>query len=158
MNTNYAGFWLRFVAIIIDGIIIGVVQAFVIVPILAAIGFSAFSTMESMDMNDPGEAAGMFGALMAMMGTTWILSIAIQVIYFTVMESSKTQATVGKMALGLKVTDVNGNKLDFTKALIRNLGRILSNMTMLIGYIIAGFTAKKQALHDFIAGTIVVKK
>jgi uncharacterized RDD family membrane protein YckC len=74
------------------------------------------------------------------------------------MESSKMQATIGKLALGLKVTDLEGNKLDFTKALVRNLSRIVSNLTMLIGYIIAAFTEKKQALHDIIAGTLVLKK
>ena len=68
------------------------------------------------------------------------------------------QATIGKMALGIIVTDMNGAKLTLSKAFVRNLSRILSNLTMLIGYIIAAFTEKKQALHDIIAGTIVVKK
>lgn len=158
MNTNYAGFWLRFVAVIIDGIIIGVVQSFVFVPILAAVGLSFASGAEDMDLSDPDQAAGMIGTIMAAAGGLWILAMIIQVLYFTFMESSKMQATVGKLALGLKVTDLEGNKLDFTKALIRNLSRIISNLTMLIGYIIAGFTEKKQALHDMIAGTLVLKK
>jgi uncharacterized RDD family membrane protein YckC len=158
MNTNYAGFWMRFVAIIIDGIIIGVVQSFVFVPILAAAGFGFASGAENMDLSDPDQAAGMIGAIMAAAGGLWILAMVIQVLYFTFMESSKLQATVGKLALGIKVTDLQGNKLDFTKALIRNLSRIISNFTLLIGYIIAGFTEKKQALHDMIASTLVVKK
>jgi uncharacterized RDD family membrane protein YckC len=158
MNTNYAGFWLRFVALIIDVIIIGCVQTFIIVPILAAIGIGAAGTMSGMDMDDPEQAVGMIGAVMAMMSTVWLISLGIQIIYYTVMESSKSQATVGKLALGLKVTDAEGNKLDFTKALIRNLCKIISNVTFLIGYIMAGFTEKKQALHDIIASTLVVKK
>lgn len=68
------------------------------------------------------------------------------------------QATIGKMALGIIVTDMNGAKLTLSKAFVRNISRILSNLTMLIGYIIAAFTEKKQALHDIIAGTLVVKK
>ncbi len=91
-------------------------------------------------------------------GTYWILAMCIQVLYFTLMESSKTQATVGKMAMGIIVTDTNGAKLDFAKAFVRNLCRLLSNLTLLIGYIIAAFTEKHQALHDIIAGTLVVKK
>ncbi|MBL7873054.1 MAG: RDD family protein [Cyclobacteriaceae bacterium] len=158
MNTNYAGFGQRLVAIIIDVIIIGVVQSFVFVPILAAAGLGFASGAENMDFSDPDQAAGMIGAIMAAAGGVWLLAIIIQVLYFTFMESSKMQATVGKLALGLKVTDLQGNKLDFTKALIRNLSRILSNFTMLIGYIIAAFTEKKQALHDIIAGTLVLKK
>jgi uncharacterized RDD family membrane protein YckC len=155
---TYAGFGLRLVAIIIDVIIVGVLQSFVIVPVLAAIGFGMFSGASSMDMNDPEAAVGMAGAIMAMAGTYWILATCVQVLYFTFMESSKLQATVGKMALGLIVTDMNGNKLDFGKAFIRNLCRIISNLTLLIGYIIAGFTEKRQALHDIIAGTLVIKK
>lgn len=158
MNTNYAGFGQRLVAIIIDGIIIGVVQSFVFIPILAAMGLGFASGAENMDFSDPDQAAGMFGAIMAAAGATWILAMIIQVLYFSFMESSKAQATVGKMALGLKVTDLQGNKLDFSKALIRNLCRLISNLTMLIGYIIAAFTEKKQALHDIIAGTLVLKK
>jgi uncharacterized RDD family membrane protein YckC len=62
------------------------------------------------------------------------------------------------MALGLKVTDTDGNSLDFVKALVRNVCKIISGMIMGIGYIMAGFTEKKQGLHDIIANTLVVKK
>lgn len=53
---------------------------------------------------------------------------------------------------------MNGNKLDFSKALVRNLCRIISNLTFLVGYIVAAFTEKRQALHDLIAGTLVLRK
>lgn len=154
---TYAGFGLRLVAIIIDWIIIGILQSFVIVPILVAMGFSMFAG-SAMDTGDPEAAAGMIGAIMAMVGTFWILALCISILYFTFMESSKLQGTVGKLALGIIVTDMNGAKLDFGKAFIRNLCRVISNMTLLIGYIIAGFTEKRQALHDIIAGTLVIKK
>lgn len=65
---------------------------------------------------------------------------------------------MGKLALGLIVTDENGGKLDLVKALIRNVSKIISSMILLIGYIMAGFTEKKQALHDIIAKTLVVRK
>ncbi len=158
MNTNYAGFWLRFVAAIIDGIIIGVVQTFIFVPLLAAVGLGFASGAENMDFSDPEQAAGMMASIAALMGGYWILTICIQVLYSTFMESSKFQATVGKLALGLIVTDLSGTKLDFSKALVRNLCKIISNFTLFIGYIMAGFTEKKQALHDMIASTLVVKK
>ncbi|HEY5824758.1 MAG TPA: RDD family protein [Cyclobacteriaceae bacterium] len=155
---TYAGFGLRLVAIIIDWIIIGVLQSFVIVPILVAMGFSMFAGASTMDTGDPEATAGMIAAIMAMAGTFWILAMCIQVLYFSFMESSNLQGTVGKLALGIIVTDMNGAKLDFGKAFIRNLCRIISNMTLFIGYIIAGFTEKRQALHDIIAGTLVIKK
>jgi uncharacterized RDD family membrane protein YckC len=74
------------------------------------------------------------------------------------MESSNYQASIGKMVLGVKVTDINGAKLDFVKAFVRNISKIISSFILFIGYIMAGFTDKKQALHDMIAGTLVVKK
>ncbi len=158
-SSNYAGFWLRFVAVIIDGIIIGILQSVVIMPILAMLGFGVASSQgfdfENMSEDD---VLGMVAAFTAAASAMMTVSFVIRTLYFTLMESSKYQATLGKMALGLKVTDTNGNKLDLVKALIRQLSKIISGMILLIGYIMAGFTEKKQALHDMIAGTLVVKK
>ena len=158
MNSNYAGFWLRLVAVIIDGIVIGCIQSLVFVPMLAAVGFGIASNIESMDMQDSGDIMGMVGVIVAALSAYWVLAMCIQILYFSLMESSKFQGTLGKMALGIKVTDMNGAKLDFVKAFLRNLCKIISNFTLLIGYIMAGFTEKKQALHDMIASTLVVKK
>ncbi len=158
MNSTYAGFWLRFVAYIIDYIIIYVVQSFIFIPILGIFGISFASQMNNMEGMSEAEAMGMVASMMAMAGTTALLSAIIAILYWTFMESSKFQATVGKLVLGLQVTDVNGAKLDFVKALIRNVSKIISGMILFIGYIMAGFTEKKQGLHDIIAGTLVVKK
>ncbi len=67
------------------------------------------------------------------------------------------QGTVGKKILGLRVTDLNGNRVSFGRASGRFFGKIVSGFTLMIGYIMAGFTEKKQALHDMIAGCLVVK-
>lgn len=157
MNTNYAGFWLRFVAVIIDGIIVGVAQGFIIVPILGAFGLNFASNLQDGDMSE-AEAVGMVASLMATMGTTILISGIIAILYYVLMETSKFQGTIGKIALGLKVTDMNGEKLDMPKSLIRNLCKIISGLILYIGYMMAGFTEKKQALHDMIASTLVVKK
>lgn len=157
MNTNYAGFWLRFVALVIDGIIVGVAQSFIIVPILGVFGFNLANNLQDGDMSE-AEAIGMVASIMATMGTTILISSILAMLYYVLMETSKYQATVGKIALGLKVTDMNGEKLDVTKSLIRNLSKIISGLILYIGYIMAGFTDKKQALHDMIASTLVVKK
>jgi uncharacterized RDD family membrane protein YckC len=158
-NSNYAGFWMRFVAVIIDGIIIGIMQFVVIMPILAMLGLG-FASMQDFNFNNITEedAVGMAGAIIAAMTAISGVSFVIQTLYFSLMESSKYQATVGKMALGLKVTDMNGDKLDFVKALLRQVCKIISGMIFLIGYIMAGLTEKKQALHDMIAGALVVRK
>ena len=158
-SSNYAGFWLRFVALIIDSIIIQTVQSLVIIPVLVMIGLTAF-VPSGFDFSNISEddALAMIPAILSMIYSMMFLSTLIQVLYYSLMEASKNQATLGKMALGLKVTDIDGNRLDFMKAFLRNIGKILSSMIMLIGYIMAGFTEKKQALHDILASTLVVKK
>lgn len=155
---EYAGFWLRFVAYIIDYIIIWVVQAFIAIPILAAVGITFVQNANSMESMSESDMMGMIMGAVAAASATALLTTILVVLYFTLMESSKYQATVGKLALGLIVTDESGAKLDFVKALVRNLCKIISSMILMIGYIMVGFTEKKQGLHDIIAKTLVVKK
>ncbi len=156
---EYAGFWLRFVAVIIDSIILQIVNFIVIIPILGALGFGFFSALEGMETGyvSDEEAVGMAVAFASTMGAISLLTFIVQVLYYTLMQSSAKQATLGKMALGLKVTDMEGNRLDFGKSLVRELCKIISSAILMIGYIMAGFTEKKQALHDIIPGTLVVK-
>jgi uncharacterized RDD family membrane protein YckC len=74
------------------------------------------------------------------------------------MECSDNQATLGKMAIGIIVTDLNGNKISFGRATGRYFGKIISSVILLIGFFMAAFTEKKQAFHDIITGCLVVKK
>ena len=87
----------------------------------------------------------------------WTMFLCAGWIYEAAMESSSKQATLGKMALRLKVTDEHGSRISFARASARYFSKILSRMILMIGYIMAGFTARKQALHDMIAGTLVVR-
>ena len=157
-TSNYAGFWLRFVAYLLDYIVIYIIQVFVFVPILGLLGFTMFAT-GGFDFSNISEeeAFGMVLAVMSAILAASALVFVIQTLYFSLMESSKYQATLGKMALGLKVTNLNGGRLDLGKSILRNIGKVISGMILLIGYIMAGFTDKKQALHDMIAGALVVK-
>ena len=144
---SYAGFWRRFIAAVIDSLVIGVVYS--IAAMIAGVGMMGFH-----NMNDPAAAsAAMSGFLfLCMVGAVagWL--------YYALMESSSNQGTLGKMALGLRVTDLDGRRISFGKATGRYFAKILSSMTLMIGYIMAGFTQKKQALHDFVTGTLVLTK
>lgn len=82
----------------------------------------------------------------------------VKVFYFSFMESSKWMGSIGKRILGMKVTDLDGNRLSLGRAFGRNLAKILSAITSFIGFIMALFNKKKRTLHDFIAKTVVVKK
>ena len=158
MHSTFAGFWLRFVAYIIDTVIIYALQSFIFLPIFGLLGISFASRADEFENMYEAEAMGAIGAMVGASSAVFLLSTVIALLYWSLMESSKYQATVGKLALGLKVTDMDGKSLDFVKALVRNLCKIISGMIMCIGYIMAGFTEKKQGLHDIIANTLVVKK
>jgi uncharacterized RDD family membrane protein YckC len=139
-QDNYAGFWLRFAAYIIDAII-----AWVFLFIFSMV----FGTGMAFSPNFEEVSAGFWGFM--------IVFYAGIILYFPLMESSKWQATLGKRAVGIIVTDMNGQKISFTNALGRFFAKILSAIILYIGFIMAGFTEKKQGLHDIVAGTLVIK-
>lgn len=140
--VTYAGFWIRFGAAFIDGLIMYVIQ------MVITLAFVGGITMSPEYM----QSAGMGGLLLY-----YVVILGINLIYFAVMESSSYQATFGKRALGLKVTDKNYERLSLGQAVGRYLAKIPSALILGIGYLMAGWTEKKQALHDMIAGTYVVK-
>ncbi|MCU1275402.1 MAG: domain containing protein [Bryobacterales bacterium] len=148
--VRYAGFWRRFVALIIDGLVFA--PLFLII-VAVALPIGALSETGGRDYE--GLAAALFGVGMMVIGLgifagSWL--------YHTMMESSRYQATLGKMALGIIVTDLNGARISFARANGRFFGKWLSGMIMNIGYIMAAFTEKKQALHDILAGCLVIMK
>jgi uncharacterized RDD family membrane protein YckC len=144
-TREYAGFWLRVVAVIIDAVILWPVGML----ISYMFGMPTFPTGAEADP-ETINTTGLLGSN--------LLSIVINWLYYALMESSAKQATVGKMALKLKVTDMDGNRIGFGQATGRYFGKIISSIILFIGFIMAGFTEKKQALHDIMAGTLVVKK
>ncbi len=83
--------------------------------------------------------------------------ISIGCLYYTFFEASAWQATPGKRIMRLYVADLNGQRLTFGRALLRNIARQISGV-FFIGYLMTGFTEKKQALHDIIAGSLVLRR
>ena len=86
------------------------------------------------------------------------LTIPIMWLYYVLFETSSWQATPGKRALRLYVTDINGRPITFARATIRHFGKMISGLTFLVGYFLAGFTEKKQALHDMLASCLVLRR
>ena len=155
----YAGFWLRFVASLLDGFITGVPIGIVVVILILSSGLGSF-LHNLPNPPDPGEAAGeAFGVALAIgIGVFILLAIVGNWLYYTAMESSRHQATLGKKALGIIVTDMSGNRISFARANGRFFGKWISGMILNIGYLMAAFTEKKQALHDILASCLVVMK
>ncbi len=121
----YAGFWVRFVAWIIDAIVVSVIGG-----IVTAITFGA-------------------GILFVLFGN-WL--------YEAFMLSSEWQATVGKRAMSIAVTGLDGKPITFARATGRHFAKYISACLLGIGFIMAAFTARKQALHDMIAETLVINR
>ena len=158
-SPSYAGFWKRFAAFLIDAILLTIVNFVILLPIIGMMGLGAGMSGGDMAFDpDNPESTGM---LMAMLGGTFFASIAMAVagwLYFALMESSAKGGTLGKMALGIRVTDMRGNRISFGRATGRYFGKIVSGLILYIGFIMAGFTQQKQALHDIMASCLVVNK
>jgi uncharacterized RDD family membrane protein YckC len=144
----YAGFWRRFLAVFIDGIILQVVCFIIVLPLAFMMGITA----AGMGNTDPDVLGAMGGTL------GFFISVVIQWFYEAGFLSSARQATPGKMALDIVVTDESYGRISFARATGRHFGKYLSGIILLIGFLIQPFTDKKQALHDMLASTLVVRK
>lgn len=139
----YAGFWKRFAAYLLD----------VIASIIGLIIFLIVWSLFELFLDFIGLEQQTKESVLGILGFPIILSISW--LYYTIFESSKYQATVGKMLVGIIVVDTEYSKISFARANVRYWSRILSSI-FCVGYIITGFTSKKQALHDLISQTYVI--
>jgi uncharacterized RDD family membrane protein YckC len=159
----YAGFWLRFVAFAIDLIILFIPFTFFVSVLIAKMGLST-----AMEQVQPGDS---FEVLVAVLGSGFLMTLLLiaileSALYFTLLEASGWQASLGKRALGLYVTDLAGNRISFGRA----SGRFFAGKFMALGVpgfgiiyffvscICAGVTERKQALHDMLAGCLVLRR
>lgn len=127
---NYGGFWIRFLAYLVDSLIV-------------TVGFVGIMLL--------------LGAMGLELAGAEIIFLVLSILYWALMQSSARQATIGKALCGLKVGGPDGERLSVPRALGREAAKIISSLTLLIGFIIAAFTRNKQALHDFVASTYVVR-
>lgn len=165
-NARFAGFWVRFAAIFIDGLILA--------PLLYGLdylGFRLYMTGENYGEYVFGPQAGdpFMGPVSTVVETTpegltaylmfgVVSSVLVSLIYTTAMHASPTRATLGKMAMGVQVVDRFGGRLTWKRALGRHVATYLSGLILNIGYLMAAFDPEKQALHDKLADTYVVHK
>jgi len=155
-RVEYAGFWVRFLAFLIDSAVMGIGFVLILIPLIFLTGLGGIigEIHPNEDMNDIGIFM-LFGLLFlaATVSLLWTW------LYHALMESSEWQSTVGKRLLGLVVTDMAGQRVSFGRATGRHFAKIVTNMVpAFIGYIMAGFTERKQALHDMLAGCLVLRR
>jgi len=128
-----AGFWLRVVAFIVD------------YALLLIVGGAMMTG-----------AAGVGGT--EVVEPVYWLWVLITFLYWPVLESTSLRATIGKAMVGLVVADIDGGGLPFVRSLLRNLAKIISAIPLFIGFLLAAFTTRKQALHDLITKAVVLRK
>jgi len=133
----YGGFWVRLIALTIDCAVVFLI----LIAALASMATAAAAT----GLERPIELAA------------WLAATFLPFFYWPLLESSRWQATVGKRVMGLQVAGAEGQRLSFLHALLRTLAKIASSIPLGVGYLLAAFTARKQALHDIIARTLVVR-
>ena len=155
---QFAAFWKRAVAFVIDAAIVIPLFCLLIhtVNILLGLPVEYSPVLErgiSLKMTPYAEEH-----LVEIVFLYSFLKLAVLIPYFILLESSRLQATFGKLLVGIKVVDLSGKRISFARATGRFFAKILSGQVLLIGYWLAAFTERKQTLHDLLAGTLVVTK
>ncbi len=151
MNTTiYAGFWRRCIAFVVDGLLVSLVPAVVFIPLLVW-------RVRAAGQATPEALAGVIGSLVLIYILWQVVAVVFWWLYFACLESGPRQATLGKRLLKIKVIGKNGERIGFGRATGRVFAKILSYITLNFGYIMAGLTNRKRALHDYVAETYVVK-
>ena len=144
----FAGFWLRAIAYSIDTVLISLVLGLV----------ASFYPSTFMKFPDGVPASPTLTTLPQLTPVAFAITFTAIWFYYTMFEASVWQATPGKRILRIYVADLHGQRVTFARAAARNFAKIISNLTFLAGYLVAGFTEKKQALHDILASCLVLRR
>ncbi len=149
MSLPHAGIARRLAAWCIDGVALTITAG---LTGFAAIGI--FVQAKQIDVAD-GMSTAMSFAIMAIF---LLVTLVVGWLYSAILESSSRQGTLGKMALGIAAADTSGNRLSFGRATGRFFAKLLSGVTLFLGYLIAFASPERRTLHDLLAGTMVVKR
>jgi uncharacterized RDD family membrane protein YckC len=158
VGIAYAGFWRRLAAYLIDSVLLATIQATLALGVLL-LAPQAFDSIDLSNAHSSTRAlAWDIVALAENLANVWLVSAALTWAYFSILESSPARATIGKAALGLFVGDLHGDPISFWRATMRYWLKAFSSLLLMSGWLMAAFTPRKQALHDLLAGTLVLRK
>lgn len=150
-GSRYAGFWIRWVATLIDGVVITII-AFILQLVFI------FFISPILGISDPHILFSAVWPPSIPEITGLVIGTLVSWAYYILMTNAQ-QATVGKILLGLHVESVDGRRLTLKEVIIREtIGKFLSGLTLFFGALMAGFTDKKQALHDKMARSVVIER
>lgn len=145
-RVGYAGFWIRVLAWLIDFIVLWIVNAGAHTVIRLSAGVSIFPFWSSSS-----------GGSMGLSCAEGLVEFVVDWLYFALFESSASQGTLGKQALRLRVTDLQGRRISFARGSGRFFAKLVSVVTLGIGFVMVAFTSRRQGLHDMIAETVVLR-
>jgi uncharacterized RDD family membrane protein YckC len=145
-RVGYAGFWIRFLAWLIDAILLWVLSVGAHTVIRLSAGLSIFPLWRSSPSAPPSLVCSEF-----------LVDLVLNWLYYALFESSAAQGTLGKQALRLRVTDLSGRRISFARATGRYFAKIVSFITLCVGFVMIAFTGRRQGLHDLIAETVVLR-
>lgn len=153
--STYAGFWKRLAAYFIDAFVLYLPFTLLEIPFHMRAAYEGLARRISPD-TDPAAALLAYQQFYAEQWPYFLTTLVVGWLYFALCESSSWQASVGKLALGIRVTDLNGARISFGRALGRYGGKLISGMILCIGFLMVAFTQRKQGLHDMLANTLVL--
>jgi uncharacterized RDD family membrane protein YckC len=154
----YAGLGRRIIAFIVDIILLLLLEIIVAAVLglfrgLQNLYFFAFQHASVDSLTTEGTTAALFGSIIAAYGMTIII---VPWLYYAGFESSRSQATPGKLLVRIVVTDLRGHKPTFARVTLRHFAKFISTLIIFIGFLMIGLTKKRQGLHDKIAGCLVL--
>jgi uncharacterized RDD family membrane protein YckC len=154
--TSYAGFWKRLGAYILDALVLWIPNMLLGSLLGANQAAEVYLQAKLAAGNDPQLALQALDAYFSAMGPALLAQTVVGWLYFAACESSPWQATLGKLALGIRVTDLQGQRISFVRATGRYFGKLLSAFMLCIGFLMVAWTQRKQGLHDMLAQTLVL--
>ncbi len=153
---DYAGFWKRAAAYILDAIVLYIPSMLIQKMMGGDAAEAAMKQGEIAASSDPHLMLAAISQYYSTMAPAVLIITMITWLYFAFCESSAWQATIGKMALGIRVTDMLGARISLPRALGRYPAKCLGAFILLIGFLMVAWTRRKQGLHDLLAGTLVL--
>lgn len=150
-TPRYAGFWRRFAAALIDGVVFGALW-FVVTGLYE---FASTLVLERTVFSPDG--AGLLRAMWLLSAGRWLVMAALVIGYFAIPEGSKRGASLGKLLLRLRVASKDGQRAGVARATVRTLLKPVSALPLMMGFLIAAWSGRKQALHDMMSGSVVLR-
>lgn len=147
-RVEYAGFWRRAAAVVVDGLLLFAIQ------IAASFAYGVCLGIYYVSKLGRAPTPDELAPAIVVFQVAWVIIVFL---YVAGMTASSYQATLGKIALGIKVCDLEGRRIGFGKSLVRELARAAAAACLLIGLVMAAFTERKQGLHDILVGTLVIR-